>query len=793
MARVPVLFAALVAFAALAPAGARAQVPGLAPPPPPAAEAGSAPPAAAAAPDAAASPDAPGAAPPAAAAADGAGAAARARALADALRDEGARAALIAELERLAGGAAPPVPAPPGAEAPPGSPPADPAAATADAVAEALPQHSIGRRLALYANEAAQELRDASRAFVNGVAATQRRLSALWRGDEPMELLQAARGLVAVVAVTVGVYYVLRRALAPIIRGFSERNAATGLIRGVRLAVAVLAFDFAAVVVAWGVGYALTFTAFGPVGEITVNQSLYLNAFLVVELVKAALHALLAPRADRLRFAPLSDAGARYWSGRLGGIVSLLGYGLLLVTPIVDQTVSIFTGRAVQVLIYAAALLWAMALVIRHRAAPSAWLTAKAEAERNDPTLRILAVVASVWHWPALTWLIVLFVIAVSRSGAVGPVLASTGAALGIVALGAGASTLVARGARHGVRLPATVTAAVPLLEARVNLFLLRFLGALRFLIFAATLGTALRVAGVVDLRATLSGWLGQDFGAIVFEIGVTAVLAFAVWLAVASWVDYRLNPERTVAPDPREQTLLSLLRNAATVAIVVVAAMSILSDLGLDVAPLIASAGVVGLAIGFGAQRLVQDVITGIFIQFENAINVGDVVTVGGISGVVEKLTIRSVSLRDVGGVFHIIPFSSVDMVSNFNRGFAFHVADLGVAYDTDLATAKGAILAAFDDVKADPAHGRSIIGPIDWQGVTAFGDSAITLRARIRTRPGAQWSVGRAFNEAVKRRFDEAGVEIPFPQTTMWIRNEAGAGGEAPPAGAREARVGD
>jgi small-conductance mechanosensitive channel len=452
----------------------------------------------------------------------------------------------------------------------------------------------------------------------------------------------------------------------------------------------------------------------------------------------------------------------------------------MLLTPVVDQTVSIFTGRAVQVMVYAVALLWAIGLVIRHRRAPSAWLAAKAATEGGDPTLRILASVATIWHWPALIWLVSLFVIAVSRSGAVGPVLAATGRAALVVAVGVAASGLAARGARHGLRLPPTVASAIPLLEGRLNAFLLRFLGALRFLIFAATIATALRVAGVADLQALSSRTLGHDLATSVFDIAVTAVLGFAVWLAVASWVDYRLNPERAVAPTAREQTLLTLLRNAATVAIVLVAGMSILSNLGLDVAPLIASAGVVGLAVGFGAQRLVQDVITGIFIQFENAINVGDVVTVGGVTGTVEKLTIRSVSLRDVAGVFHIIPFSSVDMVSNFNRGFAFHVADLGVAYDSDLAAAKAAVFAAFDDVKADPAFGRSIIGPIDWHGVTVFGDSAITLRARIRTRPGAQWAVGRAFNEAVKRRFDEAGVEIPFPQTTMWIKNREG--GETP-----------
>jgi small conductance mechanosensitive channel len=176
-----------------------------------------------------------------------------------------------------------------------------------------------------------------------------------------------------------------------------------------------------------------------------------------------------------------------------------------------------------------------------------------------------------------------------------------------------------------------------------------------------------------------------------------------------------------------------------------------------------------------------VQDIITGLFIQLENAINVGDVVTVAGITGSVEKLTIRSVSLRDLDGTFHIVPFSSVDMVSNFMRGYAFHVAVIGVAYREDVDVAKRLMHEAFDLLKADREFARSIIGPLEWHGVIAFGPNSVDLRARIRTRPGAQWAVGRAYNAMVKRQFDENGVQIPFPQQTIWF------GDEQPSSGAR------
>ena len=259
-------------------------------------------------------------------------------------------------------------------------------------------------------------------------------------------------------------------------------------------------------------------------------------------------------------------------------------------------------------------------------------------------------------------------------------------------------------------------------------------------------------------------------------------LLSFAVWLALTSWVDYRLNPEWGSVPTSRESTLLGLLRNAVTVALVVVTLMFVLSEIGIDIAPLIASAGVIGLAIGFGAQKLVQDVIGGIFIQLENAMNVGDVVTVAGTSGVVERLTVRSVSLRDLQGVYHVIPFSSVDMVSNAMREFAFVVADIGIAYRESVDDAKQAMFDAFAKLQEDPASGPSIIGDLQWLGVDSLGESSVNLRARIKTLPGQQWSVGRAYNEALKRVFDARGIEIPFPHRTLYF-GESKAG-DAPKA---------
>ncbi|MGV3650851.1 MAG: mechanosensitive ion channel family protein, partial [Devosia sp.] len=214
---------------------------------------------------------------------------------------------------------------------------------------------------------------------------------------------------------------------------------------------------------------------------------------------------------------------------------------------------------------------------------------------------------------------------------------------------------------------------------------------------------------------------------------------------------------------------------------IVVMAAMFTLSEVGINIAPLLASAGVIGLAVGFGAQKLVQDIITGIFIQLEGAMDVGDVVEIGGKSGVVERLTIRSAALRDLHGAYHIIPFSSVDTVTNMMRGFSFAVLDMGVAYRENLEEVRAAMHDAFTEVKQTTEPGKDIIGELEWMGLEAFADSAVTVRGRIKTLPGKQWGVKRAYNGIIKRIFDERGIEIPFPHQTVYFGVDKA--GMAPP----------
>ncbi len=200
------------------------------------------------------------------------------------------------------------------------------------------------------------------------------------------------------------------------------------------------------------------------------------------------------------------------------------------------------------------------------------------------------------------------------------------------------------------------------------------------------------------------------------------------------------------------------------------VVVMLVLRRLGIDVAPIIAGAGIVGLAVGFGAQELVRDFIAGFFILMENQIRVGDVAIINGTGGVIEQVGIRTVVLRDVSGVVHVFQNGKIDTLSNMTKEWSAIVFDIGVAYkeDTD------AVVAVMQDVaagmRADETWGPDIIEDLEVFGVDQFSDSAVVIKARLKTKPIRQWAVGREYRRRLKYAFDAAGIEIPFPHRTLY-----------------------
>ncbi len=220
-----------------------------------------------------------------------------------------------------------------------------------------------------------------------------------------------------------------------------------------------------------------------------------------------------------------------------------------------------------------------------------------------------------------------------------------------------------------------------------------------------------------------------------------------------------------------RADTLVRLLRQGVFVVLWVMAALIILRELGMDVAPVLASAGIIGLAVGFGAQNLVRDVISGFFIILENQARVGDIVIINGEGGTVEALNFRTTVLRDLRGTVHVFPNGSISSLSNMTRDWSAYLLDMGVAYkeDTDHVTRVMGEVAA--ELRADPEFGPLILDDLEVFGVNEFGDSAVVIRVRLRTRPMHQWAVGREYLRRIKMAFDEQGIEIPFPHRSLYF----------------------
>ncbi|MFW6349761.1 MAG: mechanosensitive ion channel family protein [Thiohalospira sp.] len=225
-----------------------------------------------------------------------------------------------------------------------------------------------------------------------------------------------------------------------------------------------------------------------------------------------------------------------------------------------------------------------------------------------------------------------------------------------------------------------------------------------------------------------------------------------------------------------RAGTLTRLLHQAGAIAIAVVVGMVVLREIGVDIAPLLAGAGILGLAVGFGAQNLVRDVITGFFFILENQIRVGDVAIINGTAGVVERLNFRTVVLRDLAGTVHVLPNGAVTSVSNMTKEWSAYVLDIGVSYRADPDAVIAIMHRVGEELRADDYFGPLIPQPVEVFGLNEFAESAIVIKGRIITRPGHQWECGREYLKRLKRAFEEAGVEIPYPHRSIEVRDAHG-----------------
>ncbi|SHJ61293.1 Small-conductance mechanosensitive channel [Malonomonas rubra DSM 5091] len=539
--------------------------------------------------------------------------------------------------------------------------------------------------------------------------------------------------------------------------------------------------------------FALTaYLTLGLVGprELTRLVALaWINAFIIVHAIVVILYFIFAPLSSGLRFSGLSDETSNYlviWGKRLC-YVSVYGYfslqaALLLGFPsLFYQVILRLLGLLVAFLV--------IVMILQNRNGVASYLLYW-PAEKNDQSvIRNSGVryrLTGIWHLAAIFYVVLFYgVWALQSEGGYLFMFRATFLTLlvlGCVRLLLRAFTLLFT---RGVKVDEDLQSRFPGLEERSNRYLQTLLRALIVIIYLLGLLAILQAWGMNTF-----GWLSSDSGRILGGTLLTVfsilLVAFVIWAIACSLIEGQLANKIEQGTQSevsaRTRTLLAVARKALAIVLIVVTTLMVLAQLGVEIAPLLAGAGVLGLAVGFGSQKLVQDVITGIFILLEDQIAVGDVVNVGDKGGLVESVSIRTVRLRDLSGTVHTIPFSAINIVSNLTKDFSYYLMEVGVAYRENLDEVMQVLRDLGAELQLDEEYGPNILDPLEVLGVDAFADSAIIIKARIKTIPIKQWWVGREFNRRMKKRFDELGIEIPFPHTTVYFGENKGGG--APPA---------
>ena len=498
------------------------------------------------------------------------------------------------------------------------------------------------------------------------------------------------------------------------------------------------------------------------------------NSNLIVRAITVLARMVLRPRYSSIRFVALSDATANYlyfWVRRFA-VVAVYGF------YIADAVLLLGAGRGpyalVQNLVGLLVAAMFIMLVLQNRTGVRAWL---AGPEPSDPGAwgRVRSSFAETWNVLAIGYTVAVYAVwALELEGGFDFLVRATVVTLVTGAIAYCAIVGTAKAVKRGFRVNEEVRQRFPSLEERVNRN--------RGFIEIALRSVILLVAALVVLDAWGLGpfaWLSSASGRVFLEHFLTIVFvaggALIAWELLSTLVERYLEERdesgEVVQRGARIRTFLPLLRNVVRIVLLVFVVLIVLSEIGVNIGPLLAGAGIVGLAISFGAQSLVKDVITGFFFLLEDTISIGDVVDVGGHRGVVEGMNIRSVRLRDLEGAVHTVPFGEVASVLNMTKDFSFAFMDVGIAYRENVDEVVEVLREIGEGIQADEEFGPLILEPLEVLGLDSFGASSVNIRIRLKTLPIKQWQVKREFQRRMKHEFDERGIEIPFPHQTVYF----------------------
>jgi small-conductance mechanosensitive channel len=392
----------------------------------------------------------------------------------------------------------------------------------------------------------------------------------------------------------------------------------------------------------------------------------------------------------------------------------------------------------------------------------------RAPAGREGAAARVRNRVAGLWHYLAIALDLALWAVWALNIHNGYSLLLQYFVGTIAVALIARLTTIVALSLiDRGFRISPDILQRFPGLETRAN----RYLPLLRQIVSAviAFIGflALLEVWGVDAIVWFYGGQIGSRLLSAVVTIGIAALAAAAIWEASNALMERQLNVlsrDGHFARAARLRTFQPMLRTALLCLIVTVVGLTALSEIGVNVAPLLAGAGIVGIAIGFGSQKLVQDLITGLFLLLENTVQVGDNVTVSGLSGTVENVSIRTIRLRAADGSVHIVPFSAVTTLTNSSRGAGNAAVSVNVSYKEDTDRAGQILKDIVAEMRREPEYRQAIRGDLELWGIDKVDGSMASIVGQIRCTDSGRWPVQREFNRRMKRRFQECGIEIAY-----------------------------
>lgn len=577
---------------------------------------------------------------------------------------------------------------------------------------------------------------------------------------------QALLALLVALVVEVAV----RRLMAGLRKGSERSEAATvgGRLLAATIGLLLGTVPLAAFAVA---GFAaLSVVALPQTAAELVLAVIYVSS--AARFAMLALRVVLAPETAGARLVPLDDGAAAGLLAWLRRLLLAVAYGWLVCEAARILALPPAPYRLLVDLVGVVVLAVAVAMVLRNR---------EAVRDRLRVGGGLGARLADIWHVIAVVYLAAVFLVwAAAVEGGFAYIGEASAWTVAAVAAGRLADLGVLRLIDAAAQWELRADSRLPGVKARADRYMPVLRKCLRTAVWVIAGVAALEAwrAPVLDLLASPVG--ERVIGALVriaLVFGLFLVLWEAICLAIERYLDARDEDGNPVERGGRARTLLPLLRRASAILLLTVGVLTAASELGIDIAPLLAGVGIAGLAIGFGAQTLVKDVITGLFILMEDQVAVGEYVSVAGHSGIVEGLSIRTIRLRDLSGTVHVVPFGEVGTVENLTRDYSYAVIDAGVGYGEDTDRVSEVLREIAASMESDEDWRERIIPPFEVFGVQELGDSAVVVRCRFKTPPMQQWAVAREFRRRMKKRFDELGIEIPFPHRTIYF------GGGKPP----------